>query len=184
MATASQVNKGGIGPAVPYRRLDRLAHRNCRRELHHHRHRHHPVVTEEYVAEVFVPHNCQSTGISVLNGSAVAGNMQCALYDSNGNLMATTASTAASGTAAFQQVPMVGRPEPQGARPSTSSACRTTTPPTASAPTFGRQLRRQQEDRPDLRHLHRPDRPDHVHDGRRAGGRPVLIPINKSVDNG
>lgn len=64
-----------------------------------------PSVTEEYVCEVYVPMNCQSTGISVLNGSAVAGNMQCALYDSLGNLVATTASTAASGTAAFQQVP-------------------------------------------------------------------------------
>lgn len=64
-----------------------------------------PVVTEEYVAEVFVPINTLSTGVAVLNGSAVAGNMQCALYDSNGAILTTTASTAASGTAAFQQVP-------------------------------------------------------------------------------
>lgn len=64
-----------------------------------------PSVTEEYVCEVFVPVNCHVTGIAVLNGSAVAGNVQCALYDSNGALMTTTASTAASGTAAYQQYP-------------------------------------------------------------------------------
>lgn len=64
-----------------------------------------PVVTEEYVAEVFVPVNTLCTGIAVLNGSAVAGNMQCALYDSNGGIITTTASTAASGIAAFQKVP-------------------------------------------------------------------------------
>jgi hypothetical protein len=64
-----------------------------------------PVVTEEYVAEVFVPMNCIVTGFSVLNGSAVAGNMQIALYDSEGGLVATTASTAVSGTAAYQAVP-------------------------------------------------------------------------------
>lgn len=64
-----------------------------------------PVVTEEYVAEVFVPLNSVLTGVAVLNGSAVAGNMQCALYDSLGNIVASTASTAASGTAAYQQAP-------------------------------------------------------------------------------
>lgn len=64
-----------------------------------------PVVTEEYVCEVFVPVNTLSTGFAVLNGSAVAGNMQIALYDSSGGLITTTASTAASGTAALQAVP-------------------------------------------------------------------------------
>ena len=64
-----------------------------------------PVVTEEYVGEIFVPMNCQVTGFSVLNGSAVAGNIRFALYDSNGGIITTTASTAASGTAAYQAVP-------------------------------------------------------------------------------
>ena len=63
------------------------------------------VVTELYVAEVFVPVNMAATCVAVLNGSVVAGNMQCALYDANGLLVATTASTAASGIAAYQQVP-------------------------------------------------------------------------------
>lgn len=68
-----------------------------------------PVVTETYIAEVFVPHNCTLTGVSVLNGSAVAGNMQISLADSAGNPIAAaqTASTAASGIAAYQKVPFV-----------------------------------------------------------------------------
>jgi hypothetical protein len=64
-----------------------------------------PVITEEYIGEIFVPINCNVTGFSVLNGSAVAGNIQLALYDSNGGIITTTASTAASGTAAYQAVP-------------------------------------------------------------------------------
>ncbi len=64
-----------------------------------------PVVTEEYVGEIFVPMNCQVTGFSILNGSAVAGNIQLDLYDSNGGIVVGTASTAASGTAAYQAVP-------------------------------------------------------------------------------
>jgi hypothetical protein len=64
-----------------------------------------PVITEEYVAQVFVPMNSLQTGVSVLNGSAVAGNITAILYDSNGGIVANTASTAASGTAAYQQIP-------------------------------------------------------------------------------
>lgn len=63
-----------------------------------------PVVTETYVARVFIPLNTTLTGLSVLNGSAVAGNITMALADSNGTVIANTASTAASGTAAYQQV--------------------------------------------------------------------------------
>lgn len=68
-----------------------------------------PVVTETYICEVFVPVNCLLTGVSVLNGSAVAGNMQISLADSAGVPIAAaqTASTAASGTAAYQKVPFV-----------------------------------------------------------------------------
>lgn len=66
-----------------------------------------PSVTETYIAEVYVPINTTLTGVSVLNGSAVAGNMQISLATSAGVPIAAalTASTAASGTAAFQQVP-------------------------------------------------------------------------------
>lgn len=63
-----------------------------------------PVVTEVYVARVFVPANTTITGLALLNGSAVAGNIQGALYNSAGVLVANTASTAQAGTAAYQQV--------------------------------------------------------------------------------
>lgn len=63
-----------------------------------------PVVTETYVARVFVPVASTLTGISILNGSAVAGNMKLGLFDSTGALVAQTASTAQSGTAAYQDV--------------------------------------------------------------------------------
>lgn len=62
-----------------------------------------PVVTEEYVAEVFVPMNALLTGAALLNGSAVGGNVTAILYDSNGAIVASSASTAQSGTAAYQK---------------------------------------------------------------------------------
>lgn len=64
-----------------------------------------PVVTETYIVEVFVPLNCSLTGISLLNGSAVAGNIQLALANSAGVIVAQTASTAAAGTGGYQKVP-------------------------------------------------------------------------------
>lgn len=65
-----------------------------------------PVITETYICELFVPVNMLLTGLSLLNGSAVAGNITLGLADCNGVLLANTASTAASGTAGFQQVPL------------------------------------------------------------------------------
>lgn len=64
-----------------------------------------PAVTETYIAEVFVPANCTLTGISLLNGSAVAGNIKLALANSAGAILAQTASTASAGTAGYQKVP-------------------------------------------------------------------------------
>lgn len=61
-----------------------------------------PVVTETYVARVFIPANALLTGASLLNGSAVAGNVTAILYDWNGLPITQSASTAQSGTAAFQ----------------------------------------------------------------------------------
>lgn len=64
------------------------------------------VTTETYVAEVFVPVNATLTGVSVLNGTAVAGNLNVALANSSGTVVAQSATTtAASGTSAYQQVP-------------------------------------------------------------------------------
>src|ERR1043165_6917631 len=60
-----------------------------------------PVVTETYVARILIPHNALITGLSLLNGSAVAGNVTAILYDWNGAPIVTSASTPQSGTAAF-----------------------------------------------------------------------------------
>ena len=61
-----------------------------------------PVVTETYIARVFIPINTLVTGITALNGSAVAGNVTAILYDKDGYPVAQSASTAQSGTAAYQ----------------------------------------------------------------------------------
>ncbi len=105
MATALQVNKGGLNPAMPYTGPTVFHTGDAAPSTTTTGTDTTPAVTEEFVAQVFVPINCQATGIAILNGSAVAGNVQLALYDSAGNLVATTASTAQAGTAAYQQVP-------------------------------------------------------------------------------
>lgn len=67
-----------------------------------------PVATEVYIGEVFVPANVTVTGLSVFNGSAVSGNMKVGLADSAGAVVATSASTAQSGTDAYQRVAFTG----------------------------------------------------------------------------
>jgi hypothetical protein len=62
-----------------------------------------PVVTETYIAEILIPENVTLTGISLLNGSAVAGNVFVGLANSAGVNVAVGTSTAQAGTAAFQQ---------------------------------------------------------------------------------
>lgn len=69
-----------------------------------------PVVTETYIAGVFVPYTATLTGISVLNGSAVAGNLNAILYDSNGYIVASSGSVAQSGTASLQALPFTAAP--------------------------------------------------------------------------
>lgn len=64
-----------------------------------------PVATEVYIAEVFVPADCSITGVAPFNGAAVSGNMKVGLADSTGAIVATSASTAQSGTDAYQRVP-------------------------------------------------------------------------------
>lgn len=64
-----------------------------------------PVATEVYIAEVFVPAGMTITGVSVFNGTVASGNMKVGLADLNGVVVATSASTAASGTSAYQNVP-------------------------------------------------------------------------------
>jgi len=62
------------------------------------------VVTDIYLVEVFIPLNTTLTGISVLNGAAATGNVQLSFFNSNGTLLANTASTAQSGTTAYQKI--------------------------------------------------------------------------------
>lgn len=100
MATASQVAKGGVnckgsvsvfhtGDAAPMTTTTGTDTT--------------PVTTETYIARVFLPVNATLTGVALLNGSAVAGNVTAILYDRNGVPVAQSASTAQSGTAAYQQ---------------------------------------------------------------------------------
>jgi hypothetical protein len=55
------------------------------------------VVTELYVAEVFVPANATITGVSVFWGTATEGNAKVMLFDSAGARVALSASTDVSG---------------------------------------------------------------------------------------
>lgn len=64
-----------------------------------------PVATEVYIAEVFVPANTVLTGVSVMNGSVASGNIKVGLASSAGAVLATSASTAMSGTDAYQRIP-------------------------------------------------------------------------------
>jgi hypothetical protein len=114
MSGATALNKGGIGPAIPYTGPTVFHTGSAAPPTTTSGTDTTPVVTEEYVAEVFVPVNCQSTGAAILNGTAVAGNVTLILYDSNGGIVANTASTAASGTAAYQQVPWATAPNLKG----------------------------------------------------------------------
>lgn len=65
-----------------------------------------PVITETYIASVYIPENSTVTGIAILNGSAVSGNVKVALADFNGVVLGQSASTAQSGTAAYQSIPL------------------------------------------------------------------------------
>lgn len=66
-----------------------------------------PATTTTYIAEVVIAVATTLTGIALLNGAAAAGNIQLALADGTGKVIAMTASTAQAGTTAFQQVPFV-----------------------------------------------------------------------------
>lgn len=61
-----------------------------------------PVITEIYLAAVFIPFTILATGIAVFNGSDVTDNVKAALIDKNGNVIRASASTAGSGTDAYQ----------------------------------------------------------------------------------
>ncbi len=61
-----------------------------------------------YLVEVFVPCNMTVTGVALYNGTAVAGNGKVMLYSwvsTTATRLATSASTAMSGTTAYQRIP-------------------------------------------------------------------------------
>lgn len=68
-----------------------------------------------YLAELYVPCNMSATGVAVFNGTAVAGNGKALLYATDtagttGTRVALSASTAMSGTTAYQLIPFTGGP--------------------------------------------------------------------------
>jgi hypothetical protein len=73
-----------------------------------------PVATEVYIAEIFVPANMNVTGVAVFNGSVASGNIKVGLADSAGKIIATSASTAMSGTDAYQRIPFTAVKKVQG----------------------------------------------------------------------
>lgn len=66
-----------------------------------------PSTTETYISEIFVPCNMTVTGVALFNGSDVTGNVTVGLATSAGAPIAAakSASTAGSGTDAYQLVP-------------------------------------------------------------------------------
>lgn len=56
-----------------------------------------------WISEIFIDRNVTLTGLGVLSAGVSAGNGIVALYDSAGTLLASSASTANSGTNAFQE---------------------------------------------------------------------------------
>lgn len=68
-----------------------------------------PVATEVYICELFVPCNVTVTGLAVMNGSAVSGNLKAGLANSAGYVIATSDSTAQSGTDAYQRIPFTNQ---------------------------------------------------------------------------
>lgn len=64
-----------------------------------------PVITEFYYSEVQSIGQTIVTGVAVMNGTVASGNIKVGLADSTGAIVATSATTAMSGTDAYQRVP-------------------------------------------------------------------------------
>lgn len=64
-----------------------------------------PVNTETYIVEVALPVRATVTGFANFNGSVASGNLTAILYDASGKVVTKSASTAMSGTDAFQRLP-------------------------------------------------------------------------------
>lgn len=64
-----------------------------------------PVITETYIAEINPTQGIRATGFANFNGSVASGNVKVILYNKDGLVIASSASTAMSGTDAFQRIP-------------------------------------------------------------------------------
>lgn len=71
-----------------------------------------PVITEIYLAEIFVPATVLVTGVALFNGSAVTDGVKVGLFTQAGVLVATNATggagTVQAGTDAYQRIPFTG----------------------------------------------------------------------------
>lgn len=69
-----------------------------------------PVVTEFYYVEIFIPANCSVAGIALFNSATISGNVKVGLFDSSGNLLESSVSTAMTGggSPSFQRIPFNG----------------------------------------------------------------------------
>lgn len=66
-----------------------------------------PAVTSTYLAEVYVDDNVIVTGVALFNGSAVAGNVTVAIYNTLGHANSNfSPTTAQAGTDAYQLIPL------------------------------------------------------------------------------
>lgn len=63
-----------------------------------------PVVTETYIAEIQIPTLMRTSGIALFNGSAVAGNVKCAIFNSAGTMLGSTEVTSQANIDRFQRV--------------------------------------------------------------------------------
>lgn len=73
-----------------------------------------PSVTETYLCMVTVPAATTITGISIFNGDANAGNATVYLTNFAGTLLGSSASTALTGTDAYQRIPLSTAYAPTG----------------------------------------------------------------------
>lgn len=114
MATSGQVNKGGISAAMPYSGPTVFHTGGFAPTSGGSGTDTTPATTETYVSQVYVPVNARLTGVALLNGTAVAGNVTVYLYDSSGAPVASSASTAQTPTGNYQKIPFSSPYEAKG----------------------------------------------------------------------
>lgn len=60
--------------------------------------------SDAYIAEIWIPANVTLTGLAPYNGTVASGNLKVGLFNSTGTKVASSASTAMSGTAVYQRI--------------------------------------------------------------------------------